>query len=294
MPSVQERAHMPAKEADLIRRVIGTMLRPRASLSDLAIQHGLNYDVFREFIRGRASSLPCDADRNNIRAAAAACLPALGLTTLNEAARLPPYSPRRGVRTPGRFETMTRRFHHKVVALLRNVQPSPLKEAAGKIGGLFDCYRLLPDRVVKSQMVISYKEGLSWLDFVEQWERDGETLEYWGYIFPTRDFLYFCGFNRKHGVPKMMFGRLLSSRNGAVHIRGISAAHAPGMNGIMGGNIYLEKSGPINEESGNPRRLILLEKTGDMALSDVDERIRSSLTGNDPAPSFVKISRPDG
>ena len=271
MPPKQDRAYLPKKEADLIRRVIGRMLRPRASLTDLATKHELDYDVFREFIRGRASSLPTESDRAKIKAAAIGCLSELDLKTLEDAERLPPYVPRLPGKPPSPFELIVQRLNHKLVALLRNIQPFPLKDMSNKIEGVFDCYRLLPDRVVKSQMVITHKEGVSWLEFVEQWEREGELFEYWGYVFPTRDFLYFFGFNRKHGVPKMMFGRVLTSRGGAVSIRGISSAHAPDVTGIISGNILLEKCEHVSGGFGNPRRGIALEKTGDTTLLESAE-----------------------
>lgn len=280
MSDQPERYTIPRKEADLLRRAIGAAIRPRKSVSELAIESRADYDVLRDFLRSRSSSFRRVEDRDSVRRCADQCLTLLGLKSLADAERLPPYAPRRTSTKSAATNANHSRLAHRLNAVLKSIPEKQLSDAASVLKGMFVCYRILEDKIVRSKIYIYRHGDASWLEFTEVWKREGDLVEYNGYIFPTAEFYYFFGTHRKYGVPRTIVGRISSKKGQALLIVGIVTGHSPARGMIVSSSIFMEKTASDFKSNQDFRMRVTLDETGDIDFGELPKPFASMFSSS--------------
>ncbi|HVO03742.1 MAG TPA: hypothetical protein VMT54_16180 [Candidatus Cybelea sp.] len=287
---MSERSHrigISGSQADLARRAIGAVLRPRKSVRELAEQCGADYDELRDFLRKRRSSFKTEQERDCIMRCASQCCELLGLSDLAAAKNLPPYSPRRS-RQNSEGSEVPLRLTLQLQKLLKSIPEKSLSHASS-ILGTYTCYRILADRVVRSKLFMFRRQDANWLEFAERWQRVGKVIEYDGYILPTESFLYFFGLHHRNGVPRTMVAHVLTSGT-RVEIIGLVTGHSPAAGGgVTSGHIVMQKESGNFRTSIDFRNRANLEDTGDISLGDVPPSLLKSLKDLSDKPALVSI-----
>ena len=240
----------------MLRRVIGASVSHRNSMWAMAERHGLPYYPLKNFIAGRTNSFTSEEAKEAVRKLGKESAERLGYKAVAEAAAADTSLPERTTYSRRSVQASRAPTVVSPSALASDFDAERLgvllEKSSGsvlfpeRLLGIYDCYRLMPEGVFKSELAIARLPGSRQVEFSEKWIRGDTIVEYWGYVFPTVGFFYFVGANRQSGAPKLLVGRPPRPGGGALIIGSFLAAGRLAL-AFVASSFVMRRRGPLPE-----------------------------------------------